>query len=265
MLARVLLRAVLKVGLCLVVTSRVWCQTDEAIEPDVMPEGLPVSRAQAVPSRHRSAPVEFIVVSGGPALRFYENEKELPHDRYFANFIDSAIFKIRHLIEELLPGDLLTWLVYRPGYEMRSKEQGIDTLAFIREKANSAPPTRLLWFDTTDQLINYLNRGQDRRKIKIASFDFFGHSNKKCFMFDYSNEFDGKSIEYLHERDLVRIRSDIFTEDAQAKSWGCHSGESYSVAWRQRFGFPMIGAIGKTDYSKGGWPVLSSKGGRWVQ
>jgi hypothetical protein len=204
-------------------------------------------------------------VSGGPALRFYENEKELDHDKYFANFIDAAIFKIRHLQAEIRRGDLLTWLVYRPGYITRSKEQGIDALGFIRDKANSAPPTRLLWFDNTEQLINYLNRGQDRRKIKIASFDFFGHSNKKCFMFDYSNEYDGKSIDFLHERDLSRIRSDIFTEDAQAKSWGCHSGESYSQVWRQRFGFPMIGAVGKTDYSKGGWPILSSKGGRWVQ
>jgi hypothetical protein len=240
----------------------------EPLEYDgaVIPEGLPVSRAQAVPNRDRfSSPVEYIVVSGGPALRFYENEKELDHDKYFANFIDAGIFKIRHLQAELRPGDLLTWLVYRPGYVTRSKEQGIDALGFIRDKAKSAPPTRLLWFDSTDQLINYLNRGQDRRKIKIVSFDFFGHSNKKCFMFDYSNEYDGKSIDFLHERDLVKIRADIFAEDAQAKSWGCHSGESYSQEWQQHFGFPMIGAVGKTDYSKGGWPVLSSKGGRWVQ
>lgn len=232
----------------------------------VIPEGLPVSRAQAVPHRdQQSAPVEFIVVSGGPALRFYENEKEFDHDKYFANFIDGGIFKIRHLIAELKPGDLLTWLVYRPGYITRSREQGIDALGFIRDKANSAPPTRLLWFDSTDQLINYLNRGQDRRRIKIMSFDFYGHSNKKCFMFDYSNQYDAKSIEFLHERDLNRIRPDIFAENAQAKSWGCHSGESYSQAWRAHFGFPMIGAIGKTDYTKGGWPILSSKGGRWVQ
>jgi hypothetical protein len=232
----------------------------------VIPPEIPISRAQAIPKRDpQGNPVEYVVVSGGPALRFYENEKDPDHDRYFANFIDTGIFKIRHLQPELRPGDLLTWLVYRPGYVTRSKEQGIDALGFIRAKAASAPPTRLLWFDTTQQLINYLNRGQDRSKIKIASFDFFGHSNKKCFMFDYSNEFDAKSVEYLHERDLVRIRRDIFTPDAQAKSWGCHSGESYSLEWRKHFGFPMIGAIGKTDYRKGGWPVLSSEGGRWTE
>ena len=62
-----------------------------------------------------------------------------------------------------------------------------------------------LWFDTKEELINYLNKGQDRDKVKIASFDYFGHSNKACFLFDYSNTIDTMSIAYLHVKDLRRI------------------------------------------------------------
>jgi hypothetical protein len=48
----------------------------------------------------------------------------------------------------------------------------------------------LVFFSDTSQLINYLNSGQPRDQVKIANFEFFGHSNKACFMFDYSNEID---------------------------------------------------------------------------
>jgi hypothetical protein len=48
------------------------------------------------------------------------------------------------------------------------------------------------------------------------------------------------------------------------KSWGCHTGESMSRLWREATGTRMWGAIGKTDYSTGELPALSSVGGKWV-
>ena len=59
--------------------------------------------------------------------------------------------------------------------------------------------------------------------------------------------------------------------NAFVKSWGCHTGESMSEKWKNATGTPMIGAIGRTDYSSrdealnGIIPVLSSADGRWVQ
>ena len=46
-------------------------------------------------------------------------------------------------------------------------------------------------------IIDYLNAGRPRDQVKIAGFEFFGHSNRACFMFDYSNEVDSASKSWL--------------------------------------------------------------------
>lgn len=208
---------------------------------------------------------EWIVLSGGPALRFYEVGKQNSHDRHWGNFIDTAVVRIKELKPKLAPGDQLTWLVYRAGYVDRGREMNADLLSNILRRANQEG-VALFWFDTQDQLINYLNSGKDRKTFKIRHFDYFGHSNKACFLFDYSNVMDSMSKDYLHASDLKKIKNDIFTPDAYAHSWGCHSGEYYSQKWKERFGIPMVGAIGKTDYSRlHSLPFLSSKNGRWNQ
>jgi hypothetical protein len=99
--------------------------------------------------------------------------------------------------------------------------------------------------------------------MPICDFEYFGHSNKYCFMFDYSGVIYGASTSWLHEKDLSRINGSAFTRDAYCKSWGCHTGESMSRAWKRATGLPMWGAIGKTDYSSPGGGVFLSPGGRW--
>ncbi len=212
----------------------------------------------------------YIILSGGPARRYYEERKAKPHDRYWANFIDTAVQRIGKLKSKLGPEDEVTWLVYRPAYIERGDEDGKNYIKMIKSMAsaiNAQTPfnVKLMWFDRTPQLVNYLNRGNNRAENKIVGFEFYGHSNKACFMFDYSSDVDGGSVAYLHQNQLSSIERAAFHPNAFAQSFGCHSGESYSRAWRNRFGFPMIGAIGKTDYSAGGIPVPSSKGGKWVQ
>jgi hypothetical protein len=207
---------------------------------------------------------EYVVLTGGPALRFMEHGKAASHDMYWFNFVDASVIRLREL-KAGAPADIaVTWLVYRPSYASRSKELGMDLLSQIEEKSRTLG-VRLVWFDTTDQLIAYLNKGFDRDKTKIASFDYFGHSNKACFLFDYSNTIDTMSIAYLHVKDLRRIHSNDFARNALCKSWGCHSGEMYSEWWKHRFDVAMVGAIGKTDFSHGGLPVLSNADGKWSQ
>jgi hypothetical protein len=141
----------------------------------------------------------------------------------------------------------------------------VDLLQLILDKANVLG-VALMWFDTKEEFINYLNVGKDRKTTPIGNFDYFGHSNKACFMFDYSNEYDAQSRVFLHDSDLKLINQGIFSNDSTIKSWGCHSGEYYSIRWLKRFGVPMEGAIGKTDYSHmGQLPFLSSPDGRWVK
>ncbi|MFH1067591.1 MAG: hypothetical protein V1746_06785 [bacterium] len=207
---------------------------------------------------------EHIVVSGGPALFYFEKHKAKPHDKYWGNFIDAAAAKIRSIKPSVPSGDTITWMVYRTGYEKRGKEQGDDLLATIAERAKILG-ANLVYFNDRKEFLNYLNDRPDNNLI--ARLEYFGHSNKRNWMFDYSNRLDGSSIEpaMLHIWNLKNIDSGIFASDAVCQSWGCHSGEEYSAAWFKRTGRRMTGAIGKTDYSQGGLPFLSTEGGKWVQ
>jgi hypothetical protein len=207
---------------------------------------------------------EDIVLTGGPALRFMEHGKgDVSHDVYWFNFVDASVIRLRELKSQAKPDELVTWLIYRPAYAARSHEMGMNLLAQLQQKAQMLG-VRLVWFNSKAELVAYLNRGLDRDKIKIADFDYFGHSNKACFLFDYSNTIDTMSIAWLHVKDLRLINSDIFADNATCKSWGCHSGEMYSQWWKSRFDVPMVGAIGKTDFAHGGLPQLSNADGKWA-
>ena len=65
---------------------------------------------------------DIVLISGGPALRAHERFKVNTHDRYWGNFIDSALARVQELRKEL-PNDRVTWLVFRPGYVRRGAEE----------------------------------------------------------------------------------------------------------------------------------------------
>ena len=208
---------------------------------------------------------EYILLSGGPSLEEWEKFKEDPHDRWWGNFIRSARVRIQE-IQKQKPGARITWLVHRPSYVRRANRQDkadlLGNIVSVRDRYG----VDLIWFDKGQEVVDYLNHGKPRDRVKIANFEFYGHSNRSCFMFDYSNEIDSGSKSWLHENELGRIRRGIFTRDAFIKSWGCHTGESMSKKWRRATGTRMIGAIGKTDYAYGhlrNWVPALSKGGRW--
>jgi hypothetical protein len=223
--------------------------------------GTPVLTAAVNPND------EFIIVTGGPSLMEWEQfrREEHRHDKWWGNFVRTARIRIEQQ-KKFNPNLNITWLVYRPGYERRAGEDGqplISNIESVRDKFG----IRLVWFNNGADVIRYLNEGQNRRDTKIGGFEYFGHSNKYCWTFDYSNEILGASKAYLHERDLKGIKRGVFSRDAFCKSWGCHSGESFVGAFKKATGVKMVGAIGKTDYSKTYLlilPTLSSAGGRWT-
>lgn len=211
---------------------------------------------------------EYIIVTGGPSLMEWEQfrREEHRHDKWWGNFVRTARIRIDQLKKYHKGGINITWLVYRPGYERRAGEDGqplIENIESVRDKYG----VRLVWFRNGAEIINYLNDGQNRRQLKVGGIEYFGHSNKYCWTFDYSNEILGASKAFLHERDLKNIKRGVFARNAFCKSWGCHSGESFVKAFKKATGVEMIGAIGKTDYSKTYQlilPFLSSPGGRWT-
>jgi len=209
---------------------------------------------------------DVVLISGGPALRSFEKFKKASHDKYWGNFIDSALTRAEELKKDLKPGDEIVWLVFRPSYASRTSEDQQDYLKLIEERGAKVglSPT---YFDNKTQLFTLLRRDGSKEKPKISRLEYFGHSNKKCWMFDYSNRVDGGALEPLvvHVDDLDKISGSSFTPNAECVSYGCHSGEEFSQRWRMIVGRPMVGAVGKTDYSDGGMPKLSNgKEGSWV-
>ncbi|HEX8489522.1 MAG TPA: hypothetical protein VF626_00765 [Chthoniobacterales bacterium] len=215
------------------------------------------SRALAAP-----AAGEYIILVGGPSLMQWEKYKKQPHDHWWANFVRAGRIRTEQ-IRAQNPDAMITWLVYKQGYVDRAVQEKQDLLSHIgsvRDKYN----LKLIYFDKGTEVIDYLNNGQPRDRVKIVNFEFFGHSNAKCFMFDYSSNIESACKSWLHEGELTKIRRGIFARNAVIKSYGCHTGESMSKKWLAAIGIPMWGVIGKTQYMMDELPVLSSKNGKWV-
>ena len=215
------------------------------------------------PARAAITP-EYIILVGGPSLMQWEKYKgAAAHDFWWANFVRAGRIRTEQLRAKFGPDAKITWLVYKKGYVDRGVQEKKDLIGFInsvRDKFN----LNLVYFDQGSEVINYLNHGQPRDRVKIAFFEFFGHSNKACFMFDYSSGLDSASKSWLHESELTKIKRSSFARNATVRSWGCHTGESMSKKWRNAVGNRMYGAIGKTQYMTHELPILSSPNGRWT-
>jgi hypothetical protein len=227
---------------------------------------LALGAATTTPARAQSTQGEYVLLVGGCALQKWERYKEATHDIWWGNFVRAARVRVEQIQKE--KGNVpITLLVYRPAYERRALEDGQPLISHI-ESVRDKYKVRLVWFSTQDQLVSYLNNGQDRRAWPIVNFEYYGHSNRACFLFDYSNYLANGSRCWLHENELKRLTKGIYSKDAFIKSWGCHTGESMSKMFRVATGRKMIGAIGKTDYANGhlrNWvPTLSGDQASWA-
>ena len=225
---------------------------------------LPILFLALVARLAPAAPVpgENVLLVGGPSLMQWEKYKAQPHDHWWANFVHAARIRTEQIRAESGPNAPITWLVYKQGYIDRAQQDKQDLLALIatvRDKFN----IKLVYFDKGDEVINYLNSGQPRDSVKVADFEYFGHSNEKCFMFDYSSNIESACKSWLHESELKKINSRVFARGAFAKSWGCHTGESMSRKWKAATGIPMWGVIGKTQYMSEELPILITAG-KWT-
>ncbi|MEY2542530.1 MAG: hypothetical protein QOI22_2132 [Verrucomicrobiota bacterium] len=212
---------------------------------------------------HSAATGEYVLLVGGPSLQQWEKYKAQPHDHWWANFVHAARIRSEQLREQLGPDAPITWLVYKQGYLDRAKQDKQDLISLIGsvgEKFN----LKIVYFQSGTEVIDYLNKGQPRDRLKVSGFEYFGHSNKACFMFDYSSNIDSACKSWLHESELTQINRRIFARKAFIKSWGCHTGEQMSKKWSDATGTRMIGAIGKTQYMMEELPVLVSQNDKWV-
>ncbi|MES2437653.1 MAG: hypothetical protein V4584_01215 [Verrucomicrobiota bacterium] len=206
---------------------------------------------------------DHVIVTGGPAMRKWENLRVTAdqHDRWWANFVRASTLRMAEVRKAYGSGASLVWMVYQPGYQSRAREDGQPYTSWIAEQAAKRSAS-LIWFSSTGEFIQKLN---SRPRGSIETFDFFGHSNRYAFMFDYSSDIMGASTAWLHERDLPRIKSSIFSGNAYCKSWGCHTGESMSAVWKRATGVALEGAKGPTSYTQVGQGTLPVVKGSWVR
>lgn len=204
---------------------------------------------------------EHVIVAGGPALRKWENLRvpEDRHDRWWANFIRASTLRMVEVRKAYGSNASIVWMVHRPGYQARSREDGKPYTTWISDLARKRNVT-LKWFSSSGSFVSAMN---SRPRGSIVTFDYFGHSNKHCFMFDYGSDVMAASTSWLHEKDLHRIKRSIFAKNAYCKSWGCHTAESMSKYWKRQIGVPLEGARGPTDYTMVGRGTLPIVKGRW--
>ncbi|MFM2221569.1 MAG: hypothetical protein RLZZ553_1317 [Verrucomicrobiota bacterium] len=206
---------------------------------------------------------DHVIVSGGPSLKRWEQYRvpQDQHDRWWANFIRGGTMRMDEIRKVYGNQSSIVWIVYRPAYEMRGREDGQNYVGMIEQQAGKRGAS-LIWIRSGSDLIRALN---ERGRGAIQTFDYFGHSNKHCFCLDYGTEIIATSTQWLHENDLGRIRSSVFSPHAYCKSWGCHTGESMSRHWKSKLGVTLEGAKGKTDYrtlAQGKFPAVS---GGWAR
>jgi hypothetical protein len=226
-----------------------------------------VATALLRPASAAPAPTngEYILVIGGPSLMVWEKYKKQPHDHWWANFVRAGRIRTEQ-IRAQDPNAKVTWLVYKQGYVDRAVQEKKDLLSFIASVRDKYD-LKLIYFAKGDEVINYLNNGQPRDSVKVVDFEYFGHSNAKCFMFDYSSIIESACKSWLHEDESKKINGRIFARGALVRSWGCHTGESMSKKWLAATGVPMWGVIGKTQYQMDELPYLVGKQGqtpKWV-
>src|SRR5436189_5205328 len=84
-------------------------------------------RAETVPPANG----EYIILTGGVSLWTWEKWKASPHDNWWMNFVRASRIRIEQ-IQQQVPGAQITWLVYRPAYLARAKQDNNDLIGHIQ-------------------------------------------------------------------------------------------------------------------------------------
>ena len=203
-----------------------------------------------------------VILTGGVALKNWEQLRgPARHDNWWANFVRASTVRMA-LARRENPSVKFTWIVYRPAYVTRGREEKKDYLSMIRDLATKYN-AHLVFADTADAVYSAINAVG---KGNIHSFYYFGHSNAYAFMLDYSNSIIGSSKQWIHEKDLpTRIRRDVFAPGAKCYSYGCYTGRSMSAKWKKAFGVPMMGNTESTRYQPVGDGLMPTGAGKWVE
>ena len=166
-------------------------------------------------------PREYVLLTGSSSLIEWEKYKTVPHDQFWGSFVRASRTRFQQIQKEQGndPNALYTWLVFEDGYRARGAQDHQDYIADINSVRDKYH-LHLVPVQNGNDVINYLNNGQDRGRMKVVDFEYFGHSNRCCFMFDYSNNIDSASKFYLHEDQLVGAAPQRFSRATRSSKAG---------------------------------------------
>ena len=84
-----------------------------------------------------AAQSEHLILTGGPALRQWEDLRvpQDRHDRWWANFVRASTMRMDEIRTAYGPAAKIVWMVYRPGYARRGREDSKPYLTWIGEVA----------------------------------------------------------------------------------------------------------------------------------
>lgn len=203
-----------------------------------------------------------VILTGGVALRAWENYRGAnAHDNWWANFVRASTIQMA-LLQQKNPQARITWIVFRPSYITRSKENKDQFIPKIEETAKKYH-VKLVWVDTADKAFREIAKAG--KKEPMSSFTYFGHSNPHAFMLDYSNAVMAASLEWMHEKDIERyLTPDMFAPNADCRSYGCYTGNSMSAYWLRATKVPLWGNTESTRYQPVGEGRLPEGAGKWV-
>lgn len=200
-----------------------------------------------------------VIMAGGVALKSWEHLRgPVAHDNWWANFVRASTICIAS-IQAKNPKASIVWIVYRPAYVTRGKEEGKDYVRNIRETA-AKYKVKLVWADTAEQACRAVNKA-----APVTSFYYFGHSTAHAMMLDYSNDIIAASTQWIHEKDIGKLfRKETFAPNAYCISYGCYTGNSMSASWQKALGLPLWGNTESTRYYPVGDGKFPEGGGKWV-
>jgi hypothetical protein len=180
---------------------------------------VPKPESKPTPPQAPTAPIpiakppqtEYIVVAGTQ----YDNKK--------ANklmFLSQSIRELKILAEKGDPNARRTWVIFKDGYPE-------NVLKVLQEEAKSYGANIILVSNTQD-LIGYINSGQDRNQTKVARLSLYAHGLPGQIAFGY-NMPNGSSMA-LTKQDVPQINKAAFAENGHIASQACRTAMGTSDA-----------------------------------
>jgi hypothetical protein len=221
----------------------------------------------------KSLPGAHIIIAGGTSV----NEK-YDHDLFPRNFLDAAWSRAKSFDD----GGRIVLYMFTPSYKARVRDQKKEhelvvgcprwklwldlcrapntKAAFLDEEGNKNEDYfwdlmmerakndgfEVIAFETADELTAKLANFPDR----IASVEYFGHSNRSDFLLDYGIDSRPNAKYHWGKTQAAKISAGRFVNSAYFASYGCYQGEADGLASaiQKLWYIEAIGSVGKTDY-----------------